>query len=180
MEGANHTDKRAKRAGVVCRLATYNLKTAGKPGALFELGTHLTNFSADITALQEPYLMHGTPHEMKQKDIMVIAAQKKTAWAVAHRFLEAQKWAAANLSDRVSALRFQDMKLLLVNVYAPAATKFNTKEERIIFWEKLPGLVKGVREEGDHVCLMGDFNVAFPPWLVDLWCVHTTKGETTN
>ena len=77
MEGANHTDKRAKRAGVVCRLATYNLKTAGKPGALFELGTHLTTFSADITALQEPYLMHGTPHEMKQKDIRVIAAQKK-------------------------------------------------------------------------------------------------------
>ena len=54
-------------------------------------------------------------------------------------------------------------------MYAPAATKANTKEERIRFWETLPGLVKGVKEEGDHVCLMGDFNITFPPWLVEMW-----------
>ena len=88
MKTANHTDIRAKRKGVVGRLATYNLKTAGKPGALFELGTHLTNLAADITALQEPYLMHGTPQELMQRDIVVISAQRKTAWVVARKFLE--------------------------------------------------------------------------------------------
>ena len=176
MKAANHTDIRAKRKGIVCRLATINLKTAGKPGALHDLGSYLTSNEADIAALQEPYLRHGTPHELQQKDIVIIAAQKKTAWAVARKFLEGKTWAAVNISDRVSALKIHDIKMLMVNVYAPAATKFNTKEERIRFWETLPGLIKGVKEEGDHVCLMGDFNIAFPPWLVGLWG-HTVASE---
>ena len=70
------------------------------------------------------------------------------------------------------------MKLLLVNMYAPAATKANTKTMRIHFWETLLGLVKGVKEDGDHVCLMGDFNVAFPPWLAEMWG-HTVDASNS-
>ena len=176
MKGQNHTDIRARRIGELCRLATINVKSAGKPGALFELEAHITENGADVTAIQEPYLPHGTPHELVQGNSLIVAAQSKTAWAVARTFLEGKTWAAVNLSDRVSALRVSEMKLLLVNIYAPAATKANTKAVRIHFWETLPGLVKGVKEDGDHVCLMGDFNVAFPPWLAELWG-HTVDAS---
>ena len=155
MKENNHTDNRARRTGELCRLATMNVKSAGKPGALFELEAHIAENGADVTAIQEPYLPHGTPHEMVQGNSLIVAAQSKTTWVVAQRFLEGKTWAAVNLTDRVSALRVSEMNLLLVNIYAPAATKANTKTMRIHFWETLPGLVKGVKEDGDHVCVMG-------------------------
>ena len=145
------------------RVATLNTRSLCQPGATQLLERTLCEHRLDVVALQQTGLRTETttteytftPGTQNQTRCLDAAFAIRTA-LIRH-------FQTVALPPRCAGLYYAPTDLLIISVYAPAATIFNSDEDTATFWTTLEDMLLALTPQYSSLLLLGDMNAHLNP-----------------
>jgi len=164
-------------------LATLNTRSLLQPGAPQLLANVLSDHSVDICALQQTglYRTEGTTTHILLPATNAPNRCLDAGFAVKRRLLHLCH--VLHVHDRIIGIHFGPLDLLLLSIYAPATSAFNTPADIESFWADLTDTLTELRHQYRATILLGDFNAHISPTELAAagHPVHpSTPQDTTN